>query len=80
MVWHRHFTAIKCLRQKLIPQLKVSEKLFDLLKKPKTYLSGLENIARHATEVNALFTNSPVLSKATEQLLSYKLLSRTTKI
>ena len=53
--------------------------LFDLLK-PKSYLSRLEEIARHATYVNALFTTSPVLPKATEQLLSYKLLSRTTKV
>ena len=55
-------------------------KLFDLLKKPKSYLGRLEGIACHATYVNALFTTSPVLSKATEQLLAYKLLSRTTKV
>ena len=54
-------------------------KRFDLLK-PKSYLSRLEHIAPHATEVNALFTTFPVLSKATEQLLSYKLVCGTTKI
>ena len=53
--------------------------LFDLLK-PKSYLSRLEEIARHATYVNALFTTSPVLPKDTEQLLSYTLLSRTAKV
>ena len=59
--------------------LKVTGKLFHLLK-PKCYLNRLEDIARHATYVNALFTTSPVLSKATEQLLSHKLLSRTKKV
>ena len=43
-------------------------------------MSRLEDIARYATYVNALFTTSPVFSKATEQLLSYKRLSRTTKV
>ena len=54
-------------------------KLFDLLK-PKSYLSRLEDMACHTTLVNALFATSPVLSKATEQPLSYKLLSRATKV
>ena len=64
----------------MIHLLKVTGKLFDLLKKPKSYLSRLEDIARHVTYINALFTTSLVLPKATEQLLSYKLLSRTTKV
>ena len=34
--------------------------------KPKSYLSRLEDIARLATYHNALFTTSPVLSKASE--------------
>ena len=63
---------------KLIHLLKVTRKLFDLFK-PKSYLSRLKDIARHSAEVNILFTTSPVLSKASKQLLSYKLLSRTTK-
>ena len=63
----------------MIHLLKVTGKLFDLLKS-KSYLSSLEDIAHHATYVNALFTTSLVLSKASEQLLSYKLLSRTTKV
>ena len=63
----------------MIHSLKVMGKRFDLLK-PKSYLSRLEHIAPHATEVNALFTTFPVLSKATEQLLSYKLVCGTTKI
>ena len=60
----------------MIHLLKVTGKLFDLLK-PKSYLSRLQDTARHATSANVLFTTSPVLSKAPEQLLSYKLLSRT---
>ena len=63
----------------MIHLLKVTGKRFDLLK-PKSYLSRLEDIARHATQVSTLLTTSPVLSKATERLLSYKLLSRTTKV
>ena len=58
---------------KLIYLVKVRGKIFYLLN-PKCYLSWLEVIARHAT------TPSPVLSKVSEQLLSYKLLSRTTKV
>ena len=54
-------------------------KLLDLLE-PKSYLSRLEDKACHATYVNACFTTSPVLSKPSEQLLSYKRLSRTTKV
>ena len=54
-------------------------KLFELLK-PKSYLSRLEDIARHVTYVNALFTTSPALSKATAQLLYEKVISRTTKV
>ena len=45
-------------------------KTFDLLK-PKSYLNRLEDIARHTTLVNALFTTSPILPKTSEQLLSY---------
>ena len=51
-------------------------KFFNLLK-PKSYLSSLENTA-HSTQVNSLFTASPMLLKASEQVLSTKLLSRTT--
>ena len=58
---------------KLIHLVKVTGKIFYLLN-PKSYLSWLEDIARHA------ITPSPVLSKVSEQLLSYKLLSRTTKV
>ena len=64
---------------KLIHLLKVTGKIFDLLK-PKSYLSRLEDIARHVTYVNALFTTSPALSKATAQLLYEKVISRTTKV
>ena len=64
---------------KLIHLLKVTGKIFDPLK-PKSYLSRLEDIARHVTYVNSLFTTSLVLSKATEKLLSYRLLSSTTKV
>ena len=45
MVYHRHFTAAKW--QTLIYLLKVTGKSFDLLK-PESYLSRLEDIARHA--------------------------------
>ena len=79
MLYHRHFTAVKCLYYKLIHLLKVTGKLFDQLKR-KSYLSSFEDIARHATYVNALFTTSQVLSGDSEQLLSYKLLSRTNKV
>ena len=34
---------------KLIHLLKVTGKVFDLLKKPKSYLSRLEDIARYGT-------------------------------
>ena len=57
--------------------IKVTGKIFDLLKN-ESYLTRLEDIARHATYDNAFFTTSPVLFKASEQLFSYKLLSTTT--
>ena len=63
----------------LIHLLKVTRKFFDLLK-PKSYLSRLEDIVCYATEVYSLFTTSLVLSKASEQLLSDKHLSRTKKV
>ena len=56
-----------------------SRKNFDLLK-TKSYLNRFQDMDRHANYVDGLFSISPVLSKASERLLSYKLLSRTTKV
>ena len=67
----------RILLKKLLHLLKVTGKVFELLK-PKSYLSRLEDIAPHATYINTLFTASPVLSKAFEQALSFKFFSRTT--
>ena len=63
----------------MIQLIKVTRKSLDLLK-PKSYLNKLEDIAHYATYVNALFTTSPVLPKPSEQLFSYKIFPRTTKV
>ena len=48
--------------KKLIHLLKVTGKVFDVLK-PKSYLSRQKDMAHYVTYVNALFTISPVLWK-----------------